>query len=85
MKRYLKIRPGDEVLLDLGGFGVYLRADPRVRYYDAKYVLIGPKRNAKVVPADMELTSPYCQRQRIHEGFTKGATNVRIYRHRRRS
>ena len=80
MRHYLPVGSGDEVLVDLGGYGIVAKIDKNKRWYDISYVGIdyeGPDKNkAKpyLLPADMVVLG----REEI---LSPLATSVRIWRH----
>lgn len=79
---YVRVRGGDDVLIDLGGWGLWVVLEPRKSLYDVYYVKISrtTKKPVRLVPADMVLDrhKPGA-RQHI---VLKGADSVSIHRHR---
>lgn len=61
MKHYVKVDGGDEVLIDLGGYGILTRLDSNNRWYLIDYVGIeydGPEGQVARpdhIPADMKI------------------------------
>ena len=78
MKHYQRAGGGDEILVDLGNYGLHICLDSRKRWYDIEYVEIGYKDSRatpRVLPADMVV------RGKGREHLVLQADSVRIWRH----
>jgi hypothetical protein len=77
MKHYLQVGGGDEVLVDLGNYGIVIKLDRNKRWYDIRYVGIdhvGGRAKPYHLPADMVVLG----REEI---LSPLADSVRIWRH----
>ena len=78
MKHYLEAHGGDDILIDIGDFGVYLHIPKQEAWYDIEYVKIDYKGDDAVttpILADMVVT------RGKDETTVKQADKVRIWRH----
>ena len=82
MKRhYVMVKGGDEVLIDLGSYGIFAKLDKKGNFYDITYVGIkydsaGNPLNINAIPADMVFVN-----QRDEGLLVDQAKAVRIWRH----
>lgn len=76
---YLKVKGGDSVLIDLGGYGIVAQLDAAGKFYDIDYVKVGYRDGESFpenLPADMIVTRWPKDRQLVEQ-----ANRVRIWRH----
>lgn len=80
-RHYVELKPGGEVMIDIGGWGVLAKLDDHdpPRWYDVAYIKIeygpGGEKIPTLVPADMVVAKGK------KEELTKAAEVVRIWRH----
>jgi len=81
-KFHVKVKGGDEILIDLGSYGIEIFLDKQKQWYDIRYVTIdynragNPKPN--LLPADMIVSKSGTPPLTV-----KQADCVRIFRHSR--
>lgn len=78
---WVEVEGGDEVLIDLGGFGIAVWLDDDEQWYDEEYVGIEYDENGDpdpyMIPADVYVLDKDGKEHKIEQ-----AQRVRIYRHR---
>ena len=78
-EHYLPLSPGDNVLIDLGGYGLEVHLDEQGRWYDVDYVgikLEGGDAVPAKMQADVVVTAPTGVKH-----VCRQARRVRVWRH----
>ncbi|MGH9388913.1 MAG: hypothetical protein ACRD1Z_04805 [Vicinamibacteria bacterium] len=79
MNHYLKVKGGDSVLVDLGGYGIVAHLDLGKEFYDVDYVKISYL-DGEPAPENLAADMVVYQWPR-GRSLVKQANSVRIWRH----
>ncbi len=86
--KYVPLRPGEKVLIDIGGFGIEAKLSADATYYTVRYVKIDYQMDATALSGKRAVPSLLPADVVVDDGHRKTsipqAHSVKIFRHKKR-